>query len=162
MKTVAIALAGMLLASSAWAQETNVTVTARNIPALVLTVPHGARVTPMKDKTVIQTEEMFLHVWPVPDAQSVDGLLPRLGDVIRGDVLQFSATATNVLTIAGAPARHLIGRGVEADDNDPATADIVVFAVGGHVFVACVHGEANDASKEREPMLRALKTARTP
>jgi hypothetical protein len=131
-------------------------------PVLELIAPVAAKVTPFKDKTVIQTTNMFLHVWPVPDAKTVDKVQGRLGEVIKGDVLKFSASATNAITVAGASARHLIGTGVEADDGDNATADIVIFAVGNRMFVACVHGEENAASQEREPMLKMLQTAKGP
>ena len=94
--------------------------------------------------------------------ETADAALPLVADTIKGDVLQFQPGQTNTLTVAGAPALHLIGSGVEADDGDPSTADVVVFAVGGHAFVACVHGEHNDASREREPMLTTLQTAKQP
>jgi len=150
------------LASLASGQEIAVTISADNVPALVLSVPKDARVSPSKEKTVIQTTNMFLHVWPVPGAKTVADAAARVGEVIKGDVLKFAATKTNDLTLAGAPARHLIGNGAEADDGDPSTADVVIFTVGNHAFVACVHGEGNDASCEREPMLAVLRTAKSP
>lgn len=127
-----------------------------------LVAPADAKVVPFKEKTVIQTTNMFLHVWPVTGAKTVAEAQSRLGDVIKGDMLKFSATATNEITVAGSSARHLIGNGVEADDGDNATADIVIFSVGNRIFIACVHGEGNDVSEEREPMLKMLQTARSP
>lgn len=127
--------------------------------SLQLTIPSKAKVTPMKEKTVIQTTEMFLHLWPVPKASTVDQAQSRLADVIKGDVQKFSASATNAITVCGSPARHLVGRGVEADDGDAATADVVIFTAAGQAYVACVHGETDDASREREPMLKMLQTA---
>ena len=88
--------------------------------------------------------------------------ISQLPDVIKSEVLKFSATTTNAISVAGQPAKHFIGRGIEADDNDPATADIVVFAAGPNVFAACVHGEGNQAGEERAPMLAVLKTAKAP
>ena len=64
--------------------------------------------------------------------------------------------------VADAPAKHVMGRGVEADDFDPGTADVVIFTAGKTVFAACVHGEGNDAAREREPMLAVLETAKGP
>jgi hypothetical protein len=36
----------------------------------------------------------------------------------------------------------------------------VIFAVGQHVFVACVHGEKDEAAKRSPSMLALLKTAK--
>ena len=162
MKILIIGVLFLSLVSHVVAQERAVTVLADKTPALELTVPREAKVTPWKDKTVIQTTNMFLYVWSVTEAKTVNEAQARLGDVIKGDVLKFSASATNEITVAGSPARHLMGRGLEADDGDDATADVVIFTVGNHIFVACVHGENNDASREREPMLKILTTARSP
>lgn len=162
MRIVSIGVLFLSLVSSVWAEGRSVTVLADKVPVLELTAPSEAKIVPFKDKTVIQTTNMFLHVWPVTGAKTVDEAQGRLGDVIKGDVLKFSATATNAITVAGSPARHLIGNGVEADDGDNATADIVIFSVGNRIFIACVHGEGNDASKEREPMLKMLQNGKKP
>ena len=162
MRSITFGVLLLCTGSVALGQETAVTVSMGDVPALVLTVPQGAKVTPLKNKTVIQTADMFLHIWPVAGVKTPAEALPRLAELIKGDVLKFNASATNTLAVAGAPALHLIGSAVEADDGDAATADVVIFAVGPRVFAACVHGEANDASKERAPMLRVLKTAKMP
>ena len=162
MKAFSIGILFLCLVSRVSAEDRTVTILADNAPVLELAAPAEAKITPMKDKTVIQTTNMFLHVWPVARAKTVDEAQARLGDVIKGDVLNFAPTATNTITVAGMPARHLIGNGLEADDGDNATADIVVFVVGQQAFVACVHGEGNDASHERGPMLKMLQTARSP
>ena len=162
MKAVSIGVMFLSLVSCGWAQDHTTTISVDKTPALELAVPADAKVTPEKDKTVIQTTNMFLYVWSVAGAKTLDDAQLRLADTIKGDVLKFAATATNVITVCGAPARHLSGGCVEADDGDPATADIVIFAAGGRVFVACVHGEHNDASREREPMLKVLRTAKAP
>ena len=162
MKVLTVAVLFLSLAPYVSAQDRTVTILADKTPALELAVPSGAEITPVKDKTVIHTTNMFLHVWPVTGAKTVNDAEGRLDDVIKADVLKFSASATNAITVAGSPAKHLIGRGVEADDGDDATADVVLFAVGNRIFIACVHGEGNDASQERGPMLKMLQTAKCP
>jgi len=157
-----VSILSLIFAIPALAQERTVTVLADKTPVLELTVPRGATVTLIKDKTVIQTTNMFLHVWAVAGARTLAEARARLGVVIKDDVLKFVPTSSNVLTVAGSPALHLIGKGVEADDGDDATADFVIFSAGSRVFVACVHGEGNDASRERQPMLRMLQTAKLP
>ena len=162
MKTLSIGLASLSFAACALADGRPVTILADAAPGVELTVPQDAKVTPLKEKTVIQTADMFLHVWPVQGAGTLDDAQLKLADVVKGDVLKFSASTTNALTVAGAPARLLSGKCVEADDGDPAAADVVLFAVGDRVYVACVHGEGNDASRERAPMLEVLRTAKRP
>ena len=160
-----ILLTGLILAvwsSVVSAQDIPVPIAAAGAPALVLTAPAGAKVYSNPPKTTIVAPGMFLSVWDVPNAKTAEEALPLVADTIKGDVLQFLPGQTNNLTVAGAPALHLIGSGVEADDGDPSTADVVVFSAGGHAFVACVHGEHNDASREREPMLNTLQTAKLP
>jgi hypothetical protein len=144
------------------AEDLKVTIASKDVPALVLTVPQTAKVTTAHGMTEIHTPNMILCVWPIPAVKSVDEGITQLPDVIKREVLKFVAATTNVITVAGAPAKHLIGRGIEADDNDPATADIVIFTTGKAVFAACVHGEGNQAGEEREPMLAVLKTAKAP
>lgn len=162
MRILSIGVVFLSLVSCLSAQECPITVLSGGIPALELTVPQAAKVTPWKGKTVIQTTNMFLYIWSVPGVKTVDAAQTRLAEVIKDDVRQFAASVTNEIAVAGSPARHLIGKGVEADDGDDATADIVIFSIGDRIFVACVHGEGNDASRERAPMLTMLKTAKSP
>jgi len=152
-----------LLAAGAWAAENvNVTIPANDSPSLVLTVPATAKVTAKKEKTEIKTVDMTLYIWKIPGVTTVDAGVAQIPTVIASEVVQFVAKTTNTITIAGVVAKQLIGRSVEADDNDPGTADVVVFTTGKAVFAACVHGEGNDAARERAPMLTVLTTAKTP
>ncbi len=157
------AIVGLLLAASICsAENVNVTILANNAPALVLTVPQSAKVTTKKDKTEIKTENMTLYIWSIPTAKTVAEGVAQIPNVIAHEVVQFAATSTNTITVAGAEAKHLMGRGVEADDYDPGTADVVILTTGNAIFAACVHGEANDAVRERKPMLDVLQTAKVP
>ena len=54
---------------------------------------------------------------------------------------------------------HAGGQNVDGDRD---AADVVVFTTGKAVFAACVHGEGNDAARERAPMLAVLTTAKAP
>ena len=114
----------------------------------------SAKVTTDKEKTVIDTNDMTLDLWVVPGAKTVDEAIAGLADVIKGEVLEFRPARTEAITVAGAEGKHLMGKGVEADDHDPGTADVVVFMVGKTVLVACVHGEGETAVKQRPPMLK--------
>ena len=139
-------------------------VTISNDGAAVMTIsaPQSAKVTTIKDKTVIDTNDMVLDLWVAPKAKTVAEAISGLDDLIKGEVLKFKAASTKPITVAGVEGKHLIGTGIEADDQDPATVDVVVFTVGKTLFVACVHGEGETAVRQRQPMLKALKTAKAP
>jgi len=140
------------------------TVTISNDGAAVMTisVPQSAKVATDKEKTVLDTKDMVLDLWVVPKAKTVAEAIAALDDVIKSEVLKFSATGTEAITVAETDGKHLIGKGIEADDQDPATVDVVVFTVGKTLFVACVHGEGQAAVRQRPPMLKALKTVKAP
>ena len=135
------------------AQETSVTLSVDAKPALVLKAPAAAKVISTNGFIRIQTTNLTLYVWAVPNAKSVDEALPRAAEIIKSEFVNFKTNATMDMVIAGAPARHVIGSGNEADDGDPGNAEVVFFAVGGRVFAGCVHGEADDASKARAAMM---------
>jgi hypothetical protein len=149
-------------AACAPAQDTPITVSAGGAPVLALRVPRGAKVATTGGHTAIQTPSLALHLWTVAGAKTPDDALPGVAGLIQSEFVNFKATATNTITISGAPARQLLGSGTEADDGDPGNAEVVLFAVGGRVFAACVHGELDQAAKERAAMLAVLQTARVP
>ena len=98
-----------------------------------------------KEKTVIDTKEMYLDLWVVPKAKTVAEAIAGLDDVIKSEVLKFKRHPCRSNHGRRSQGKHLMGKGIEADDQDPATVDIVVFTVGKTVIVACVHGEGETA-----------------
>jgi hypothetical protein len=144
------------------AQEKDVTLSVDGKPALALLVPAAAKVTSSNDYVNIRTTNMSLHVWAVPNARTAKDAVPRLAKLIQSEFIKFKTTSAEDVVVAGAPARHVIGSGNEADDGDPGNAEVVFFVVGGHVFAGCVHGEFDDASRARAPMMAVLQTARVP
>jgi hypothetical protein len=158
-------LAAIFLASlavRASAQETTVTLSVEGKPLLALTAPASAKVTSSNGYVNIHTTNMSLHVWAVPKAKTAKAALPRAAEVIKSEFIKFKTNAIMDMVIAGAPAKHVTGSGNEADDGDPGNAEVVFFVVGGHVFAGCVHGEFDDASRERAPMMAVLQTAHAP
>lgn len=111
---------------------------------------------------MIVVSGLFMSVWNVPAAKTAAEALSFVADTVKDEILQFAARQPNGLTVAGAPALELVGAGTEAEDGDPSSANIVIFAAGERVFMASVHGEHNDADRERQPMLSVLATAKTP
>ena len=150
------------LAALASAQDTSVTLSVDGKPALALKVPAAAKVLSTNGYLRIRTTNLSLHVWAVPNAKTANDALPRAAEIIKSEFVKFKTTATMDMVIAGAPAKHVIGSGNEADDGDPGNAEVVFFVAGGRVFAGCVHGESDDASKARAAMMEVLKTAQTP
>jgi hypothetical protein len=150
------------MAALASAQETSVTLSVDGKPALLLQVPSAARITSSNAYVNIHTTNMSLHVWAVPNAKTANDALSRTGDLIRTEFIKFKPAAIKDLVIAGASAIHVTGAGNEADDGDPGNAEVVLFVVGDQVFAGCVHGEFDDASRARAPMMAVLKTAHAP
>jgi hypothetical protein len=86
-----------------------------------------------------------VEFWLVPGVKTVDDAVGQVSTQI----------------VAGAPAKRLVGAGHEADDGDPGDADVIVFKVGDHVFVACNHGESLNPVGQ-QGMLTLVETAQAP
>ena len=91
----------------------------------------------------IRSRQGHVFIWLVPGATSVDDAVSVVAKTIESEFKRFKTTRTSTLTLPGekAPATRLMGSGVEADDDDPGTADVIVFRRGSRVFIACAHGE---------------------
>jgi hypothetical protein len=101
------------------------------------------------------------EVWLVRDAQTVDAAIGRIPQQIETEFKNFKLDGTTDITVAGSPAKRLTGSGNEADDGDPGHADVIVFKVGDHVFVACTHDE-HLTDVYRQTMLTLVQTAQVP
>jgi hypothetical protein len=144
------------------AQNKTVTVVVGGKPALELQVLLAATLTFSNDYVNIRTTNMSLHVWAVSKAKTLNDAVPHAAKLIKREFINFKTTSTEDIVIAGAPAKHITGSGNEADDGDSGHAEVVFFVVGGHVFAGCVHGEFDDASRARAPMMAVLQTAHAP
>jgi hypothetical protein len=129
---------------------------------LTLTIPQGAEVTTKGRETTIHGKGFWIYLWRTPGAKSIAEVVPHVGDVIKGQFLKYVVESSESIKVAGREARHLMGKGEEADDNDPGTADVVVFTDGQNVFTACVHGERDEAAKERPVLLKVLESVKAP
>jgi hypothetical protein len=158
LATVFVAFAAAL----APGQTTTVTLLVNAKPALALTAPADAKVTSSNGYVNIRTTNMSLHVWAVPNAATAKDALPLAADLIKSEFIKCGTTVVEDIVVAGAPAKHVLGSGNEADDGDPGNAEVVLFAVGTRVFAGCVHGEFDDASRARAPMMTLLQTAHSP
>ena len=140
--------------------QKDIAVTVEEKPALQMTVPKDTEVTTKGELTTIQTKDLKLRIylWRVPTAKTVADVMPRVGAVIKSEFLEFVVESTENLQVAGHAAKHLKGKGEEADDNDPGAAEVVVFTDGTNVYAACVHGEKDHAARERPEFLKVLES----
>jgi hypothetical protein len=143
------------------AQDVPATLSVDGKPALRLKVPMAAKLTSTNAYLKVVTTNLELYIWAVPNAKTLDDALPRVADIIKSEFIKFKPAATKDVEVAGASAKDVTGPGNEADDEDPGNAEVVFFVAGGHVFAACVHGEFDNAAKERVPMMAVLATAQS-
>jgi hypothetical protein len=108
---------------------------------LQFATPERAKCKSTDGFLAIMTPKYNVEFWVVPQARSVDEATGRVSALIVNEFKNFKPTRTTDLTVAGSPAKRLVGNGNEADDGDPGQADVIVFKVGDRIFVGCNHGE---------------------
>ncbi len=162
MRTHLLTLSLAFLATAAFAENKEITVEAGGKAAFKMSVPKNAEVKTKGEKTTIQAPDLRIYIWHVPTAKTVADVTPHVTDVIKDEFVQYAVKSTDAIKVAGHDAQHLKGKGEEADDNDPGTADVVIFTDGKDVFAACVHGEKEEAAKERPEFLKALESIKVP
>ncbi len=126
---------------------------------LRLTVPNDASCKASDGSVVVNSNNRTVEFWIVKDAKSVDEALAKVSEQITDEFKNFKETKSTDLSVSGAPAKRQEGSGEEADDGDEGKADVIVFKVGDHVFVACTHGEALNAAAQ-EWMLALVQSAK--
>ncbi|MEI9893004.1 MAG: hypothetical protein WDN28_03590 [Chthoniobacter sp.] len=159
MRTSLLALALVLIGSAAFAEDKEITVSAGDA-SLKITVPKDTEVTKKTGRTILHAKGLWIYLWDVAGARTVADAVPQAGKVIKSEFTDFAAGETKTITVAGHEAKHLIGKGAEADDGDPGGAEVVIFTDGKHVFAACVHGEKDEAAKESAQFLKVLKSVK--
>lgn len=130
-------------------------------PVLLIQAPANATCTMREGALTVDSRDYFVEFWLVRNTSSLDSAAGRVSDTIKDEFKDFKPTQTRAFTVADAPAKRLAGTGAEADDGDPGTADVVVFAVGGRFFIACTHGE-HLSPKAQTLMESLLATAKAP
>ena len=131
------------------------------VDVLKLTGPADFKCVAEDGSLKFDAPTFYAEYWLVAGAHTVDESLQRVGTVIESEFKNFKPSQTTDLTIAGSPAKRMVGDGEEADDGDPGQADVIVFKVGNHVFVACNHGEKLTPVGQ-EGMLTLTQTAQAP
>jgi hypothetical protein len=128
---------------------------------LRLTVASDVKCEARDGSLDLNSPHLEMEVWLVREAQTIDDAIARAGDVIPDQFKNFKTESASDVTIAGAPAKRLIGTGKEADDGDDGKADLIVFKVADHIFIAATHGEDLNSAAQQW-MLTVVQSARTP
>ena len=131
------------------------------VNVLRLTATAGTKCVAADGSLRVGAPQYDVELWLVRQAQTVDQGASVAGAQIVDEFRDFKADRTSDLTVAGSPAKRLVGTGHEADDGDPGEADVIVFNVGDHVFVACNHGESINAAGQNG-LLTLVQTAQRP
>lgn len=126
---------------------------------LKLTVPTDTVCTPKEGSLVVNSNNRTVEFWVVDGAKTVDEALAKVSEQIKSEFTNFKVTKSTDLTVADLPAKRQEGSGEEADDGDDGKADVIVFKVGDHIFVACTHGEALNVAAQ-EWMLALVQSAK--
>jgi hypothetical protein len=128
---------------------------------LKLTPPAETKCVAEDGELKFDAPKYYIEVWLASGAKTVDEATKRVSSQIVSEFKNFKPNEMTDLTIAGSPAKRIVGVGEEADDGDPGKADVIVFKVGNDVFVACNHGETlNDAGQKG--LLTLVQTAQKP
>ncbi|MEI8195037.1 MAG: hypothetical protein WCI73_03925 [Phycisphaerae bacterium] len=128
-------------------------------PVLSLQTPADWKCTREGDKVKIAIEHSNdILIRPVlgTPADAVAGIPAAIHD----EVHDFKVTASKDITLAGKPAKHVIGTGEEADDGDPSNTEVFLFTVGNTTYLACVHGEHDAAASIRAAVIQTLDSAK--
>jgi hypothetical protein len=131
------------------------------VDVLKLTAPADFKCVAEDGSLKFDAPKFYVEYWLASGADTVDEAVQRVATQIESEFKKFKPSQTTDLTIAGSPAKRMVGDGEEADDGDPGSADVIVFKVGNHVFVACNHGEKLTPVGQ-EGMLALTQTAQAP
>jgi hypothetical protein len=131
------------------------------LPGLTLQLPAGWKLSNREGRVDLKpaVEHCHIQVWAAEGAAPAD-VLPKVADLVKAEVKDFKADETKDLNIAGSAAKHLVGGGIEADDNDKSKVEVFVFSAGGKVFVLCAHTGEDDPAKQRDEIVKLLGTAK--
>ncbi len=128
-------------------------------PAFTIDLPAGWTATAKDAKTVIYPGAKHPHIqlWAT-EATDLATAEKSVAKLIESEVTHFAPVTSEDKLVAMAPARFLVGTGEEADDGDPANAEVTLFTVKKTIYVLVSHAEGDGAAKMRQELVRALTT----
>jgi len=141
-------------------ESTKVTVKSSNKAVFNFQLSSGWTSKPYNKKLILIPPAKYPHIqlWHIESVKDITTAEKDIAKIITSEVIKFKVKENKEVKIAGSVAKKLIGSGLEADDQDPSNAVIYLFTVNSKVFVLCIHGEGNEASKYADPILKILGT----
>lgn len=130
--------------------------------SITLQLAEGWKTYASKDGSTtidIPMSGVHLQVWALSQT-SVDEAAKQVSELIKSQVTHFKVTETKQITVAAAPGKQITGTGEEADDGDPANADVYLFPVEGKVYMICAHGEGDGSVKNRAVVTSLLASVK--
>ncbi|MEO5916409.1 MAG: hypothetical protein ABIS50_19390 [Luteolibacter sp.] len=130
--------------------------------SITLQLAEAWKTSPSKDAGItidLPRSGVNVQIWALSQA-SVDEAAKQVAELIKGQVSNFKVTETKPINVAAAPGKQITGTGEEADDGDPASADVYLFTVEGKVYMICAHGEGDSSVRSRAtlaPVLASVK-----
>ena len=154
MHSIFLVIVLLTMSFSLSAAADTAAITADGKPVVTVTLPAGWSSVMSGEKTVLLPPGGAPHVqmWQL-SAASVADAEKNAATAIVSQVTEFKLTSATALTIAGNPARQLVGTGLEADDGDPSNAEVTIFTVGGKVFLLIAHGEGDGTTKRHTEIM---------
>jgi len=130
-------------------------------PGITLDLPKGWTPYPQSDRTDFWAGAgKHFRLFAAPPGTTEQDALAAVPSTVEPVVKHFQVESEEDAEVAGAPARHLFGKGIEADDGDDAVVAVYVFTAGGRVRVVCIPGEGHAAEMLRPDVLAILATVK--
>lgn len=145
------------------AKAISVTVKAGDQSVMKMTVPDGTTVSYDGPKVIINGTEWSqrFFIWKVSDGENLAPATAQVPTLIQSEFKNFTVTSTTDTTVGPLKGLQLKGTGVEADDGDPGTAEVILFVFNNQVFAACAHGEEMPPARV-DFMITSLSTITRP
>ena len=138
------------------------TISVDNKPVFKMILPPKWSSKKWRNKTILIPPAKYPHIqlWCLTKTKNIKDAVSNISELIKSEVLKFKISQNKDIAVAGVMGKHLIGTGLEADDQDPSNADVYIFSANSKVFVLCVHGEGDEAAKQRNAMKQILSTVK--
>jgi hypothetical protein len=162
MRLSIIATAACITGIAMATPEQSVTISSDNKPVLQIKTTGKTEVTPIGNKTVVHTPDMYLHIWTQPKGSTVKSTVNSVNSIIKGDFIKFTPKTIKSQKLGENIVQLIAGPGIEADDEDDGNAEVAIFKIGDRVFVTCIHGEGPVEKTEHDAMIAAIKSAQKP
>ena len=129
-----------------------------SIGKATLTLPAEWIAKSKDDTTTLIAPEKTPHIQIRTAEGDVAAVQAKVGALIEDQVKDFKPAKTEAVTLGANQGVRLTGPGVEADDGDPASAEVTILAVGKTTVLVISHGEGKGTAERSEALAKILAT----